>query len=212
MVHREDGVGIIQVFRLKKRVRRERPAKIHPFSAHFFKHRNNGVDLFGAHVSTFSRMRIQAANQNVWLFDAEFGLQVMMQDPDDLPQQCRGDGIRNGLNRQMGGHERNAHCLRRQHHHYFRAVRALFKEFRVPGKGDTRFVDDALVHGAGDQGSKFTLQATVAGAREGFHDVVAVFRAELAWNYRCTKRDRKNRERTGLLWCWLSAFNVRNKR
>jgi hypothetical protein len=68
------------------------------------------------------------------------------------------------------------------------------------------------VHGAGDQGGKFALQATVAGARQRFDDIVAVFRAELAGNDRRTKGNRKKGERTGLLRCRLLTFNVRDER
>ena len=187
MVHREHGVGIIQVFRLEKGIRRQRPAEVHPLRPHFVEHRNNGVDLFGPHVPAFSGVRIQAADQHVRLRDPKFCLQIVMQNPDDLAQEFRGDRVRNGFDRQMGGHQRNAHLLRRQHHHHFRAVRALFEEFRMPGKGYTRFVDDAFVDGAGDQSGKFALQATVAGARKGFNDIVTVFRAELARDDRRTK-------------------------
>ena len=163
-------------------------------------------------MPAFTGVRIQAADQNVRLLDAEFGLQIMMQDPDDLPQQFRGNGIRNGPDGQMGCDKRNTHCLRCQHHDDFRAVRALFKKLRMPGKGNTRFVNDAFVDRAGNQGGKFTLQTTVAGARKRFNDIVAVFRAELARNNRRTQGNRKERERTGLLWCRLLTFNVGDER
>ena len=212
MVHREHGVGIIQVFRLEKGISRQRTAEIHPLRPHFVEYRNDGVDLFGTHVPAFAGVRIQATDQHMRLRDPKFCLQIVMQNPDDLAQEFRRDRIRNRFDRQMGGHQRNAHFFRRQHHHHFRTVRALFKELRMTGKRYTRFVDDAFVDGAGNQGGKFALQATVAGARKGFNDIMAVFRAELARNDRRTKGNRKKGEGTGLLQCRLLTFNVRDER
>ena len=212
MVHREHGVGIIQVFGLEKGVRRQWPAEIHPFFPHFVEHRNDGVDLFGAHVSAFARMRIQATNQHMRLRDAEFRLQIVMQNPDDLAQEFRGDGIRNGFDGQMGCHQRDTHLFRCQHHHHFRTVRTFFKELGVSGKGDPRVVDNAFMHRTGDQRRELAVQAAVAGARQRLDNVAPVFSAELTGDDRGAKRNRQKREGARLLRNGLLAFNIREER
>ena len=45
----------------------------------------------------------------------------------------------------------------------------------MPGKRNARVVDYAFMHRTGDQGCKFTLKATVTGARQRLDNVVAVF-------------------------------------
>ncbi|MNL52395.1 hypothetical protein D3C87_1755660 [compost metagenome] len=86
MVHREHRIRVIEIFSLEKSIGGQRSAEIHPFGAHFFQDRNDGVDLFRAHMPAFACMRIQPADQHVWRFDAKFGLQVVMQNGDDFTQ------------------------------------------------------------------------------------------------------------------------------
>ena len=112
----------------------------------------------------------------------------------------------------MSCYQSHPHRFRRQHHHYFRAVRSLFKKLGMSGERNTGFVNHPFVDRACNQGSKFPLYATIAGARQGFDNIVAVFSAELTRNNRSTKRDGKKRERSGLLRCRLLAFNVGDKR
>ena len=175
MVHREYGIGFIQVFGLEKGVGRQWPAEVHPLRPHLLKHRNDGVDLFSAHMSALTRVRIQAANQHMRLRNTEFGLQIVMQNANDLTQEFRRNGIRNGFDRQVRCYQRNAHCFGCQHHHHFRAVRTLFEKFGMPGKRNARVVDYAFMHRTGDRGCKFALKATVTGARQRLDNVVAVF-------------------------------------
>ncbi|MNT12483.1 hypothetical protein D3C72_1474100 [compost metagenome] len=193
MVHREHSIRTIKIFSLEKGISRQRPAEIHPFGAHLFQHRNDGFDLFRAHMPAFTRVGIQPADQNMRRFDTEFGLQIVMQYGDDVAQQSRRDRLCNGFQRQMGRHQRDAQFLRRQHHDHVVAVGARFKEFRVASKRHTRIVNHALMYRTGNQRGKFTAQATITGARQRIDNVVPVFGVEQAWLRRGTKSNREKR-------------------
>ncbi len=46
VVHRQHRVGVIEIFRLKQGIGRQRPVEFHPLRPQLIEHRNNGVYLF----------------------------------------------------------------------------------------------------------------------------------------------------------------------
>ncbi|MNG39492.1 hypothetical protein D3C84_1276040 [compost metagenome] len=72
-------------------------------------------------------------------------------------------------------------------------MRTLFEELSVPGKGNARVVDHALVHRASNQRGKFTVQAAITGTRQRIDNVKTVIGAELTRGDGGAKRDGKNR-------------------
>ena len=94
----------------------------------------------------------------------------------------------------MSGHQRHAQRFRRQHHHHFTGLRALFKELGMTGKCDPRIVNNALVHRTGNQRGELAVQATIAGAGQRVHYVAAVADVEHARFNRCVERDVEKRQ------------------
>ncbi|MNZ65562.1 hypothetical protein D3C78_837590 [compost metagenome] len=86
MVHREHSIRTIKIFRLKKGIRWQRPAQIHPFRAHLIQHRNDRIDLFRTHMPAFTRMWIEATDQYVRIRNTKFGAQIVMQNRNDFTQ------------------------------------------------------------------------------------------------------------------------------
>ena len=185
---------MVEIFRLKQGICRQRAAEIHPLRAHLFQHRNNGINLFRAHMAAFARVRVQAANQHVRVIDAKFGAQIVMQNGDDFPQQLGGNRIAYCFKRQVSGHQRHAQRFGRQHHHHFTGLRALFKELGMTGEGDPRIVDNALVHRPGNQRGEFAVQTAITGAGQRFHHIAAVADVEHAWLNRRIESDGKKRQ------------------
>ena len=93
MVHRQHGVGVIEIFRLKQGIGRQRPVKFHPLRPQLVEHRNNSVYLFRTHMTAFARVRIQSADQNARFGNTKFGPQIVMQNSNHFVQKRRGDSI-----------------------------------------------------------------------------------------------------------------------
>ncbi|MCY1427648.1 hypothetical protein D9M71_435050 [compost metagenome] len=103
-----------------------------------------------------------------------------MQDSRDAFQALRRDGIGNLAKGQVSGHQGHAQATSGQHHHHLRGMGQVGKEFRVPGKGDAGFVDDAFVHRCGNHAGKIPAQAALAGPGQGFQDERSVGLVQLS--------------------------------
>ncbi|MCY1358175.1 hypothetical protein D9M69_447000 [compost metagenome] len=99
-----------------------------------------------------------------------------MQDAADPLQPLGRDGGGDILEWQVSGHQGYTQPAGGQHHHHLAGGREFGKELGVPREGDAGFVDHALVHGSGDHPGEVSVQATLAGAGQGFQHVVRVQR------------------------------------
>ncbi|CSF88562.1 Uncharacterised protein [Shigella sonnei] len=71
--------------------------------------------------------------------------------------------------------QRHAKFFGRQHHHHFFRLRALFEKLGMTSKRNTCVVNDAFMHGACDQRSKFTVQTAITRSRQRLHHVMPIF-------------------------------------
>ena len=105
-------------------------------------------------------MRVQSADEDPRFIDAEFRLQIVVQDAHDFQQQLLRDGIGDIAQRQVGGRERYAQSRTGEHHQGV-TCSFLCKIFRVAGKGDPCVVDNALVQWSSYHGRECSAAATV---------------------------------------------------
>jgi len=109
-------------------------------------------------------MWVEAADQDARLGDAEFAVQVGMQDACDPLQALAGDGIGYLAQGQVSSDQRDAQAAGGQHHHHLLGMRQFSEELGMPGEGNAGFVDHALVYRGGDHPGKQTVQAALASA------------------------------------------------
>ncbi|MNE05585.1 hypothetical protein D3C80_981550 [compost metagenome] len=137
-----------------------------------------------AQVATFASVRVEAADQDAWLDNAEFLLEVGMEDAGNPLQARLGDGIGNVAQGQVGSHQGNPQAAGGQHHHHLFGVRKVRQEFGMAGEGDPAFVDHALVYGGGDHSGEVPVQAALARTGQGFQDERSVGLVQLPGNHR----------------------------
>ncbi|MNN35335.1 hypothetical protein D3C81_1491850 [compost metagenome] len=179
---------MLQIFGGKQGVGGQRAAKVHALAAQARQCRFDGVYFFMAQVATFAGVRIEAANQDARVGNAELVLQVGMQDPRDTLQAFAGDGVGNVTQGQVSRHQGHAQAAGCQHHHHLRGAGQVGEEFGMPRKGDAAFVDHALVHGGSDHPGEMPVQAALPGAGQGFQHERGVGLVQLACYHRVLQR------------------------
>jgi hypothetical protein len=152
-------------------------------------------------VPAFAGVRVQAADQHVRLGMPNLVLQIVMQNPDDLAQQFRGDRIGMALSGRWVVTSATRSSSVASIITTFWLCERSSKNSVCPVKAIPASLMTPFVHRAGNQRGKFAAQATVAGARQRFNHVGRFVRS--ARRSAGVQRDGKKREGTGLLRCGL---------
>ncbi|MNM87539.1 hypothetical protein D3C81_997220 [compost metagenome] len=197
---------MLQIFGGKQGIGGQRAAQVHAFAAQARQCGFDGVDFFMAKVATFTGVRVQAADQDARIGDAELLLQVGVQDPRDAFQAFRGDGVGYIAQGQVSGHQGHTQAASGQHHHHLRGAGEVGEEFGMAGKGDTALVDHTLVHGRGDHPGKMPIQAALACAGQGFQDKSGIGLVQLASHHRVLQWCIPDIQAAG--WSWLVGKRV----
>ena len=127
-------------------------------------------------------MGIEAADIDPGVFDAEFALEIRIQDADHLAKAILGDGLGH-VGRGIWVVARATQPFGGQQHHHIGGVGLLGEELGVTAERDASLVDDPLVHRPGHHGGKFAVQVAVAGALQGSQHIGAVALIQLAWHH-----------------------------
>ena len=195
VVHGQHAIGVGQVFVLEQGVGRVRSARIDAARLRRGDCRGDHIDFFASQVTALARMRIQAGHQDARRGDAEFPLQVRLNDIEGDGQAVQGDGSGHVLQGQMRGGQRHAQgrfAMARfagQHHHHLRCVGFFCQVFRMAGKGHAGVVDRALLQGRRDHGAKPAGGDTFHGRVQGRQHGAPVFLVEYARNDIVDSRD-----------------------
>lgn len=167
MLGSEQGVG------------RQRADQVEAFATQALEAGFDHLDLFPAQVTAFAGVRVESADQDARMGDAELVAQVGVEDARDPGQALVANGVGDLAQRQVGGRQGNAQASSGQHHHHLGGVGEVGEEFGMAGKGDAGFVDHALVHRCGDHPGEVPVEAALAGAGQGFQDVGGVGSVQL---------------------------------
>ncbi|MNX10757.1 hypothetical protein D3C86_405040 [compost metagenome] len=136
-----------------------------------------------AQVSAFTGVRVESANQDARAGDAEFILQVAVQDPCHALQPFGCDCVGNLAQGQVSGDQCHAQTAGGEHHHHLGGVSQVGEEFGVSGERDARLVDHAFVYRGGNHPGEVAVEAAVAGAGQGFEDERSVGLIQLPGNH-----------------------------
>ncbi len=131
------------------------------------------VDLLAAQMAAFARMRIESQHRDHRIGDAEIATQRSMSDAQCPLERLWRDRIGDRAQRQVSGDQRDADDVVGQHHHHI-AAGMVGEQFGSAAVGDAAFVDDGLVHRAGDQAIEFATQAVSGGLLQGADHGVGV--------------------------------------
>ena len=99
--------------------------------------------------------------------DAEFLLQVGVQDTGNPHQSLGGDCIADLTQWQVSGYQSHAQSASGKHHHDLFSMSQVGEEFGVSRKRNTRFVDHAFMHRGGDHSCKVATDAALGRAGQG---------------------------------------------
>ena len=86
MVHREHGVGALEMMRCEQGIGGQRTDQRHALGTQALQAGDDHVDLFAAQVASFARVRVQPRDQDPRVADAEISAQVAVQDAQHLFQ------------------------------------------------------------------------------------------------------------------------------
>ena len=92
VIHGKNRVAIIQHLGVEGSIGGQGSEQVHARCPQLLQHRNERVDFLPAHVTTFTRVRVQPQYGNARCCYAEFALQVAMQDTQGLVQEFGCDG------------------------------------------------------------------------------------------------------------------------
>jgi len=174
---------VLQIFGGKQSVRRQWTAQVHAFLAQTLQGWFDDVDFFMAQMTAFTGVGVEPTDQDARLGNAEFQLQVGVQDARHAFYTLGRDGIGNVAQRQVRGHQGDPQPACRQHHHHLFGVGQFGKEFGVAGKGDAGFVDHALVHWGGDHAGEVAVDAALPCASQGFQHERRIGLVQLPGNH-----------------------------
>ena len=83
VIHGENGIGIFEQKRLEHGIGRIRAARVYTFGLQGMKRRNNGVDFFVSQMAAFTRVGIEAGNEDDRFGYAELMAQVVFKNADN---------------------------------------------------------------------------------------------------------------------------------
>ncbi|KAG0774413.1 hypothetical protein G6F22_014079 [Rhizopus arrhizus] len=179
VVHRQHGVEAGQLGRQEGGVGRQRPDQVHAFSAQALQQRDDQVQFLAAQVAVFTGVRVQAEHGDARRRQAELAAQRGMHGTQGVFQAGCGDRIGHLAQRQVGGGQGHAHDGVGQHHHHLHPG-LVGQQFGGAAVGDAAFVDDRLVHRAGDHALQFAAEAGSARALKRVDDRAGVGRVGVA--------------------------------
>ncbi len=180
MIHRQHCIAVFEVLGGEQRVGWQWADQLDALLAQTRQRRLDDFDFLAPQVAAFPGMGIQATDQNARAGDTELAHQVRVQDARDPLQTLGGDRIGDIPERQVGGHQRHTQAARGEHHYHLFGVGQLREKFRMPGEGDTGFVDHAFVHGGGDHAGEVAREAAAGSASQRLQYVGTVGGVELA--------------------------------
>ncbi|MNG93845.1 hypothetical protein D3C79_528280 [compost metagenome] len=134
-------------------------------------------------MAAFSGVRVEPADQDAWVGDAELVAHVGVQDARHALDALGGDGIGNIAQGQVRGHQGHTQAMGRQHHHHLSGVGQFGEELGMARKGDAALVDHALVHRGGDHPGEMPVEAALARTCEGLQDESGIGFVQLARHY-----------------------------
>ena len=150
VVHRDNGVVTARDIRHKYRVGGNRSGDVVTLRTSVDDRRSNDIDLFASKMSSFARVRIEPADGDSRLGQAECRLELARDDLERRPNTVARQRGSDVLQRQMRSRECDTQGRCRitadQHHDNAPRVRAFGEELGVAGKRDAAVLDRALLH------------------------------------------------------------------
>ena len=105
MVHGEYGVGVFEQKGLEQGVGGVGAAHVEALLAQVGERGFDNLDFFAAEVAAFTGVRVEAGHQNARCGDAEFVLQIVVQDTADAAYFVESYRVGHLAQRQVGGHQ-----------------------------------------------------------------------------------------------------------
>ena len=174
MVHRQHRVAMLQVLGSEEGVGRQRADQVKTFATQALEAGFDHLDLFPAQVTAFAGVRVESADQDARMGDAELVAQVGVEDARDPGQAL----VANGVGDPRSGRWVVARATRRPR------VASIITTWAVwvrsarnsvwPEKGMPASLITPLVHRCGDHPGEVPVEAALAGAGQGFQDVGGV--------------------------------------
>ena len=180
VIHGQHGIGALQHKGLEKRVGRIRAVDIHAAGAQCFQRGDDDVDFFMPQMAAFAGMRVEAGNEDIRVFHAEFAAQILRENGGHRFNQRPVDGGGNVFKRQVGGGQRHAQAAAGEHHHHLAGAAFFGQVFGVAGKRNAGIVENAFVQRRGHQRGKFARLHALIGAVEQLQHIRRVFCAQAA--------------------------------
>ena len=180
VIHGQHGIGALQHKGLKERVGRIGAVDIHAAGAQCFQRGDNDVDFFMPQMAAFAGVRVEAGNEDIRVFHAEFAAQILRQNGGHRFNQRPVDGGGDVFKRQMGGGQSHAQAAAGQHHHHLTGAAFFGQVFGVAGKGDAGIVENAFIQRRSHQRGKFARVHALIGAVEQLQHIRRIFYAQTA--------------------------------
>ncbi len=152
MVHRHGRVTLRELLWCVEGVCRQRSGDINARSPQAHECWDNVANLFVAEVAAFASVGVQARHQDAWVIDSELACQACREDSNGLVYCGFGDGVCNGAQGQVGGHQGDLEAGARKHHHHPLHSGRGGEKFRVASKWVPGLIDDGFVNRCGHQG------------------------------------------------------------
>jgi hypothetical protein len=117
VIHGEDRVHVRELRRDEGGVRGYRAAQAHPPCRQIPDHRFDHLDFLAPQMPGFAGMRVQAADQNTRVGDAEFVAQIAVQHLEHRDQPLARDRARHRRERKMNRGQCHTQTGAGEHHH-----------------------------------------------------------------------------------------------